>query len=255
VRALRPLIQRPRSEAASRYRRTPRAPLTGHWRDGRYVVIDLETTGLRPSRDEIISLAAVPISNGRIQAEGAWYSLARPVKPPDERTIVVHGILPSDLATAPALDDAVDQLLERMAGRTCIAHAAWFEYAYLGRALRRRGVRLRGPFIDTALIGRLWLYQRDDYLPRAISLATLARALHLPAHRPHHALGDALTTAQAFLACATHLDALRPQTPGSLALAGRRVEEIAGLVPAGAVYPRADGRDAGAAERGGLENR
>ncbi len=255
MRALRPLVQRPRSEPARTYRRAPRPALGGHWRDGRYVVIDLETTGLRPSRDEIISLAAIPIEHGRVQASGAWYSLARPERPPDERTIVVHGILPSDLAAAPALDDALDALLVRMAGRIPVAHAAWFEHAFLGRALPRRGVRLRGPFIDTAIIGRLWLYQRDDYLPRAISLASLARALRLPAHRPHHALGDALTTAQAFLACATHLDAVRPQTADSLARAGRRVDEIARLLPPRPVYPRADGRDAGAAERGGLENR
>ena len=38
----------------------------------------------------------------------------------------------------------------------------------------------------------------------------------LPAHRPHTADGDALTTAQVFLALATHLDALEPQTVGSL---------------------------------------
>jgi DNA polymerase III epsilon subunit-like protein len=44
----------------------------------------------------------------------------------------------------------------------------------------------------------------------------MARALGLPAHRPHHADGDALTTAQAFIALATHLDRFTPQTVGSL---------------------------------------
>jgi DNA polymerase III epsilon subunit-like protein len=35
-------------------------------------------------------------------------------------------------------------------------------------------------------------------------------------HRPHHAEGDALTTAQAFIVLATHLDGFSPQTLGSL---------------------------------------
>ena len=72
----------------------------------------------------------------------------------------------------------------------------------------------------------------------AISLRTLSRALGLPAHRPHHALGDALTTAQAFLAIATHLDALSPQTAGSLVQAGERVANIARVQPPGAFLAR-----------------
>jgi len=85
--------------------------------------------------------------------------------------------------------------------------------------------------IDTSVIGRWWLFERDGYLPRAISLASLTRALRLPAHRPHHAIGDALTTAQAFLAIATHLDAIRPQTAGSLIDAKVRVAEIRRMEP------------------------
>jgi|GEM_PF-5522276 len=37
-------------------------------------------------------------------------------------------------------------------------------------------------------------------------------SLGLPVHRPHHSLGDALATAQVFIALATLSDAYRPQT-------------------------------------------
>ena len=47
-------------------------------------------------------------------------------------------------------------------------------------------------------------------------LSDLARVAGLPVHRPHHADGDALTTAQAFIALATHLEAFETQTVGSL---------------------------------------
>ena len=50
-----------------------------------------------------------------------------------------------------------------------------------------------------------------------VPLSDAARDLGLPVHRPHHADGDALTTAQLFLALATRLDAREPQTVGSLA--------------------------------------
>ena len=52
------------------------------------------------------------------------------------------------------------------------------------------------------------------------ALAEVAGGLGLPAHRSHDAEGDALTTAQAFLALATHLEA---HGRGSVrALAGAR---------------------------------
>jgi DNA polymerase-3 subunit epsilon len=249
----RPLFQRPRSPAARTYRRTI-VDAGRAWRATGFAVVDLETTGLDARRHEIISWSVVPVDEGRIPAGAARYGLVRPRRLPDESSIVVHGILPADLASAPSPESAVDELLEAVAGRVVVAHAAWFERAFLSRAAARRGVRWHSPMIDTSVIGRLWLFERDGYLPRGISLRTLTRVLGLPTHRPHHALGDALTTAQAFLAIATHLDARSPETGESLVRAGERVANIARVQPPGG-YPRPDGRDAGAAERGGLENR
>jgi DNA polymerase-3 subunit epsilon len=253
LRLPRPLVQRPRSDAARTYRDAD-IDMGRSWRSTRFAVVDLETTGLDARKHEIISWSVVPIDDGRIHAGDVHYGLARPRRMPEEGSIVVHGILPADLASAPSTDAAIDELLEAVAGRVVVAHAAWFERAFLRRAAAGRGVRWRSPMIDTSVVGRLWLYERDGYLPRGISLATLTSALGLPAHRPHHALGDALTTGQAFLAIATHLDARSPETGGSLVRAGERVANIARVQPPGG-YPRPDGRDAGAAERGGLENR
>ena len=92
-----------------------------------------------------------------------------------------------------------------MTGRVLVAHAAWVERAFLGRLLRTRGARLRGAVIDTSVLGRLWLAERDGRAPATLSLTALAAALGLPIHRPHRAAGDALTTAQAFIALAALL--------------------------------------------------
>ena len=227
----RPLIQRPRSAAARRYRSQARPDEVRPWRAASYAVVDLETTGLKAKEHEIISWAVVHVDGGRIPAGAARYGLVRPRRMPEEGSIVVHGILPGDLAAAPPPEVAFDELLDAVAGRVVVAHAAWFEKAFLSRAAARRGVRWRSPMIDTSVIGRWWLFERDGYLPRAISLASLVRLLDLPSHRPHHASGDALTTAQAFLAIATHLDELWPQTAGSLVGARERVAEIRRLEP------------------------
>jgi DNA polymerase III subunit epsilon len=226
-------------------------------------VVDVEATGLRIGSDEIISYGAVPIEHGRIRASGACYGLVRPTRPLTAESIRIHGIMPADLDQAPPLPGAIEPLIAAMTGRVVIAHAAWVERAFLGRALRAHGVRLRRPVLDTSLLGPLWLFERDGNLLPPMRLASLARALGVPPAREHHALGDALTAAQVFLAAVTHLDAARRETLGTLAGAERRLREIRRLHPYHAAPPSDDhdaaypsqGRDAGAVERGGLENR
>jgi DNA polymerase III subunit epsilon len=191
-------------------------------------VIDLELTGLDPAEHEIVSFATVPVEHGRISLAQARHGIVRPSRMPGPDTIRIHGLRESDLAGAPPLDQAIAELLEALAGRVLVAHVAEVETGFLSAALEVRGLDLRNPVVDTALLavelGRLERRPRptsgdDARGGGAVSspgLAALARSLGLPVHRPHHADGDALTTAQAFLALATRLDRLAPMTVGSL---------------------------------------
>jgi DNA polymerase III epsilon subunit-like protein len=75
-------------------------------------------------------------------------------------------------------------------------------------------------------LGRLWFYERRRRAPARLALADLAHELRLPAEGAHDALSDALTTAQAFIALASHLDAVRRRTVDSLERAGRQLESL-----------------------------
>ena len=135
---------------------------------------------------------------------------------PDAETIRIHGLRSSDLAEAPTLSEVLDELLETLPGNAVVAHVAWVEQTFLDAALQANGLRLSNPVIDTAALGAEFLRRRGASVGEAVDLSSLARSLGLPVHRPHHADGDALTTGQVFLALASHLDALEPQTVGSL---------------------------------------
>lgn len=225
-----------RAPAADAYARARLAGRRTPWREARYCVVDLELSGLDPRNDEIISFGAVPIDAGLVGAGHTLYGLARPTRPLPESSVVVHGIRTVDLEEAPPLDEAILPLLGALAGRVLVAHAAAVERAFLGPALRRQGVRLREPVLDTAALGRLLMVERGEPPPRLLTLGTLAGALGLPEHRPHHALGDALTTAQVFLAIVSHLEKLGAETVGSLAGATRRLEN-ARRYPSRAAFP------------------
>ena len=71
--------------------------------------------------------------------------------------------------------------------------------------------------LDTSVLARQVLAPEVLGGGRGAAACGSARTLGLPVHSPHVAEGDALTTAQLFLALATHLDEIEPQTVGSLA--------------------------------------
>ena len=220
------------SEVARAYARARLPPPRTPWREASYCVVDLELSGLDPRRGEIVAFAALPIEDGRVRLDGAASGLVRPTRPLAEESILVHGIRAADLADAPALADALGPLLAAMTGRVLIAHHAQIERVFLSRALRRLGVRLREPVLDTALLAPIWLAERDGELPRRMTLTEMTRACGLPVHSPHTAIGDALTTAQLFIAVADHLDARRAETVRRLSRAAARLRQLAAYAPA-----------------------
>ncbi len=201
------------SPSASPTRGSPRPTPRGG--EALWCAVDLELTGLDPRSDEIVAIGAVPISDGQLILGEAFYTLARPDRPPKTPAVLIHKLRSVDLATAPPLTEAINRLLEVLAGRVPVFHTALVEQTFLGRELRRRGVSLPRD-ADTEALGRAWLRERDGAAPSGLSLTRLASLLGQPAEPPHHALGDALTTAKAFIALATHLDVVRPQTVRSL---------------------------------------
>lgn len=206
------------SRAAREYLNAPMPARSTPWRELDFTVVDLETTGLNPSTDEIVSFATVTVSRGRVSLADARYELVRPRRMPGEDTSRIHGLREVDLIEAPPLEDLMEELLDALAGRILVAHVAAIEQGFLENALAASGLRLRNRFVDTAKLSlelnRLRRKRSSERAP--IGLSELAKSLGLPVHRRHTADGDALTTAQAFIALATHLDAFEEQTAGSL---------------------------------------
>lgn len=205
--------------AADAYRSAPLPAPDTPWRQVGYCVVDLETTGLDADRDEIISFAAVPIDGGRIVLGDVAHGLIKPQAPIRRDSVPIHGIRPEDVAAAPPLEAVLDRLLEAMCGRVLVVHVDWVERGFLGAALRGRRLRLREPVLDTSRLAA----SRLPGVPEPMSLSWLAHRLGLPVYGQHEALGDAITTAQVFLALVTQADREQPQTLGTLAqIASRR---------------------------------
>ena len=211
----------PREGAAAAFARTGSLPAETPWRQATFCALDLELTGLDQRKNDIIAIGAIPIEDGRVILGEGMYTLVRTSKRSEHEAVLVHKLRVPDLAGAPLLDEAVDMVLEVLTGRVPVFHTAWVERSFLGPLFAKRRVRLPAA-ADTEALGRAWLRARDGEAPQSLSLDRLSQMLGQAAETPHHALGDALTTAKAFIALASHLDAIEPQSVGSLVAADSR---------------------------------
>lgn len=191
------------------------------WRVAEYVALDFEATGLDLENDDVISYGSVPIRDGRIVVGEQQYSLVRPTKPVPPESSKFHIIRNQDLADAPTAKQASERLIRMLQGKVLLAHASWVEIAYLRRLCKLHGVAFDSPVVDTAALSRaLGMRPRiDTHEPH---LETLAVELNVPVHDPHHALGDAFTTAQVFLVLAHRFDSDGSATTADLVNVSRQ---------------------------------
>ncbi|MFQ3789207.1 3'-5' exonuclease [Halomonas sp. A29] len=173
------------------------------------VALDLETTGLDVQRHAIVSIGLVPFNLKRISLAKRRYWVVQPSRPLSEGSIAYHHITHSEVAKAPDLEEILPELLEALAGRLAVVHFRHIERPFLNEGVKARlGEGLRFPMIDTmsleARLYRLSLWSRLRRWmrrpPVSIRLGDSRRRYGLPDYQGHHALVDALATAELFQA-------------------------------------------------------
>lgn len=171
-------------------------------RDAKILALDLETTGLNPSTDRILSIGCVVIRELGIDLETAWHQVIRVDTPLQEDNVIVHRITDDESARGMPLRLALPELLERLAGKVLLAHHATLELRFLDRLCRTwYGTPLIVPVIDTQVLARRRRERRNQaFKATELRLSNLREAYGLPRYRAHHALSDALATAELFLA-------------------------------------------------------
>lgn len=186
------------------------------------MALDVETTGLDPVKDGIVSIGLVPMSLERIRASASRHWILKPRVPLGEESVTIHGITDSQVRAAPDLKQVLGEVLQAVAGHVLVVHCRDIERQFLNGALRSRiGEDIAFPVIDTMdLEARLYRNQPRGWLDWAlgrhpaqvsIRLADSRRRYNLPRYRPHHALTDALASAELLQAQVAHR--FSPDTP------------------------------------------
>ena len=186
------------------------------------MALDIETTGLDFLQHGIVSVGLLPLSLRRIHCGKAQYWVTQPGTQLHADSVAFHHITHSDIRHAPKLTHILGDLLEAMAGRVMVVHYRAIERGFLDQAVRRQlGEGFEFPVIDTMqLEARLhrkvkpsWWDRLRNRPPASLRLADARSRYNLPQYHAHHALTDALGTAELLQAqVATHYS---PGTPVS----------------------------------------
>jgi len=194
------------------------------WIEAEFASLDFETTGLDPDRDAVVSFGVVPVRHGRVILAESEYREVAPEAPLTARSIVVHGLRPLDLQGAPTLSQVLSDLHASLERRYLLAWSANVEAGFLSRALGGSGRWWHRRIVDVLLLAQVAdRLEGRAARPGDYNLTTAAARFGTPVHAPHHALDDALTTAQVFLVLATKLSVRGYGTPARLLKAGRRL--------------------------------
>jgi DNA polymerase-3 subunit epsilon len=190
------------------YLATPFPAPSSDIREVEFLAIDLETTGLDPKRDDILSVGYLVMKGNRIDLGSARHRLVRTARAIPEASAIIHQITDDQAAQGGLLDDVLAELLETMAGKVMIAHHAQVETSFLSDACQRvYGVGLTVPVVDTqALAKRTFERRHIAFKGSDLRLHALGERYHLPRYGAHNALSDALAAAELFLAQASHSD-------------------------------------------------
>jgi DNA polymerase-3 subunit epsilon len=213
--------------------------------DATFVVLDLETTGLTPTRDRITEVGAVKVRGGEVLGE--LQTLIHPGRPIPLAVSAVTGITDAMVAHAPPIEAVLPAVLGFIGDAVFVAHNARFDLSFLRAACEQHHHGSFEPVVvDTARLARRLV--RDEVRDRR--LGTLARHLGSRVVPDHRALTDARATVDVLHGLieragaygATTLEDLRDLARSTSEQAYRRVGLVRDAPRTMGVYRFLDGR-------------
>jgi DNA polymerase-3 subunit epsilon len=191
------------SAVADRYRRHFTAP----WPDDtsieavRFIVLDLETTGLNPATDAIVTIGAVGVLGGDILIEDSFSALLKVSE--NTTAVTVHGVTRDQAVNGLDEPAALSDFLDYLKDGVIVGHHIGHDITAVNAACRRHwDLTLLNRGLDTM---DLTLHlERDGAFAgrpaiRHFTLDALCEMFGVVPHDRHTAAGDAFITAQIFL--------------------------------------------------------
>jgi DNA polymerase-3 subunit epsilon len=170
----------------------------------RYVVVDVESSGLNISRDRLIAIGAVAVTNGQVRLNDSLEIVLQQARVSEKDNILIHGIGGTAQREGMPPADALLAFLEYMGKDPLIAFHVAFDESMIRRAMKTYlGLRFRHVWADLAYVAPA-LY--PQLARRLRTLDGWMRLFQISNYARHNALADALSTAELLLALGPKLE-------------------------------------------------
>jgi CRISPR-associated protein Cas2 len=155
----------------------------------RYVVLDVETTGLSSSRHEIIEICALIVGEKDIKAK--FHALVKATASIPASICALTGITDDTLVReGRLLTEVLPEFLQFVDGLPIVSHNGSFDYEFLRAACERCGLPLfANPCVDTLVLARRLVKNVANY-----KLATLVQHFGIETTGSHRSEADCLAT-------------------------------------------------------------
>lgn len=214
-------------QALATWQALPEPELARPHAQTRYVVVDVESSGLSMKKDRLIAIGAVALVGGRIDFKDSFQTVLRQEQVSSHDNILIHGIGGSAQSAGGEPGEALLAFLSYIDAAPLVAYHAFFDQAMIDKAMHEYlGIRLERTWIDLAWVLPELFPQRIgerrplDFWLKHFAIENIAR---------HNALSDAYATAkllQIAIAHAAHKDADSPAGLLRIESAGRWLHEI-----------------------------
>jgi len=161
-------------------------------KDGEFIVIDIETTGLSFKNDRITEIGAVKIKNGNIVDSINW--LINPQMEIPQKIQDLTGITNEMVKDAPKLNSIIEEIKLYFGEYPIVAHNAVFDYTFMRNAFEAYGESIENTVIDTVEMAKLILPEFKRY-----NLKSLCKKLKIDLENHHRASDDARAAAEIFI--------------------------------------------------------
>ncbi len=170
--------------------------------DMQLVSLDIETTGLDPRKDKIVSIGVVNIECMGIKLESCWHQIIQTKKNIPTQSIAIHQITDDKIKAGMSIAQAMPLLLERISGKVILVHNAKIELGFITKICQDLYASdFVIPYIDTQALAKRSLERHNlAYSNNDLRLFNLRKSRNMPAYKAHNALMDAIATAELFLA-------------------------------------------------------
>lgn len=157
----------------------------------KYIILDLETTGLSPKCDEIIEVSALKIDNDIVT--DIYSSLIKPSEEISTFITELTGITNEMLSEAPSFDSISQKLFDFLKDKIIVGHNINFDINFLYDNFYKSNLIFDNDFIDTMRIARKLLPELSHH-----RLKDLMKIYDITTDKQHRALEDCQATLQIY---------------------------------------------------------